>query len=116
MTGAQGLALARGGLLFNSGLGLLLAAVLLLTAPVMVLEGEDIGALIVGLVIAAISGAVGLVGLGLAATLDRPLPRLLARALGFVQFLAMFCFCGVLPLFGTVAVWIGLLVADREGG
>lgn len=109
-----GLKLARAGLVFNAALGCLLGGLFLLTGPIMLADGEDLGAVVFGMTLGVVLIGLGLVGLPIAYALPRPGARIAARVLVLVQTLLEFCLCGVVPGVGAAGVWIGLFVWGKQ--
>jgi hypothetical protein len=100
-----GLTVAHGGAMALGGL------MLVLTAPLMVMEGEDLVVIVIGVCLGLLWVAVGAfqVGCGIALTRSRGrIPAMVALAVGFVASLPL---CGCLPTIALTAV--GLVVLSR---
>ncbi|MEZ4317416.1 MAG: hypothetical protein R3F61_07925 [Myxococcota bacterium] len=116
MNATQALLAARAGLVANALLGSVLAAMLLLSMPALIVEGEDPVVIVMAGGWAVLVLGLAVAGFVSAATLHSPVARIAARVVVLAQLVVQFCMCGVLVLPGVLAVWLGLLVSDRERG
>lgn len=98
-----GLMVAHGGAMAAGGL------MVVLTAPIMVLEGEEIPVIVFGVVLGLAWIAVGALQIGCGIGLTRRrmrVPALLALAAGFVAALPL---CGCVPTIALTAVGLAVL-------